>query len=71
MESSLQLNAVVALVQDQPSEGMVSGQVGTIVEILDAHSFIVEFCDEEGLCYALTTLQDTQLMPQRNSPATA
>jgi len=47
---------VVALLEDKPSERLVSGQVGTIVEVLAPEVFEVEFLDSEGGTIALVEL---------------
>ena len=44
---------VVALLRDFPDRDIVSGQVGTVVEILDDGVFEVEFSDEQGKPYAM------------------
>ena len=60
---------VVALLSDVPAEGLVRGQVGTIVEVLDG-AYEVEFSDDEGRTYADVPLPPEQLLilyhrPQR------
>lgn len=47
---------VVALLEDKPSERLVSGQVGTIVEVLAPEVFEVEFLDSQGGTIALVEL---------------
>ena len=39
---------VVALLRDKPAEGLVAGQVGTVVEVLAPGVFEVEFLDSQG-----------------------
>ena len=51
-----QLLDVVALLSDLPAQGLLRGQVGTIVEILDG-AFEVEFSDDEGKAYAELALE--------------
>jgi hypothetical protein len=63
MNPPLELFSVVALVQDLPKDGLVRGQVGTVVELLSPSLAIIEFADEQGRTYALPTLQSDQLMP--------
>ena len=54
---------VVALTADLPEETLLSGQVGTIVEIYnDGEAYEVEFVDGEGRTYSLLTLRPEQLM---------
>ncbi len=44
---------VVALLADLPEEGLARGQVGTIVELLDDSTALVEFSDDQGRAYAV------------------
>jgi hypothetical protein len=46
------LNAV-ALLSDFPEQGLFRGQVGVIVETLDASTAMVEFSDDQGRAYAI------------------
>lgn len=43
---------VVALTVDLPDRGLVSGQVGTVVEALADNTLEVEFNDDSGQTYA-------------------
>ena len=52
----MKLLDVVALLEDLPELGLVSGQVGTIVEEYDRDVFEVEFSDTNGHAYAIETL---------------
>lgn len=52
---------VVALLTDVPANGLVRGQVGTVVELLDG-AYEVEFSDDEGKTYAELALQSDQLL---------
>jgi len=52
----------VALVEDVPTEGLGTGEVGTVVEVLAPGAFEVEFVDDEGYTYALATLRSDQLV---------
>jgi len=62
---------VVALLQDRPEEGLVRGQVGTIVEQLGSHTFEVEFSDEQGRTYAQAAIPHDQLMLLHYKPGEA
>lgn len=62
---------VVALIDDVSEKGLLRGQVGTIVEILDSGIFEVEFCDLEGRTYASLALPETVLMMLHHEPASA
>jgi hypothetical protein len=53
---------VVAILEDQPSSGLVRGQVGTVVETLAPGVFEVEFSDKEGRTYASLALKSDQLL---------
>lgn len=53
---------VVALLEGVPAEGLVRGQVGTIVEELDGGVFEVEFSDNEGHAYATRALRADQVL---------
>lgn len=53
---------VVATKVDVPNEGLVAGQVGTIVEELAGDAYEVEFVDSNGKTYALTPLRADQLL---------
>ena len=55
------MHAVVALVADLPEEGLVRGQVGTVVENWAPGVYEVEFCDGDGRTYAMVALKDEQL----------
>jgi len=43
----------VALLADAPAEGLARGQVGTVVELLDDATALVEFSDDQGRAYAV------------------
>lgn len=54
---------VVALTADLLEENLLSGQVGTIVEVYnDGEAFEVEFVNVKGETYNLLTLYPKQLM---------
>ncbi len=71
MNKEFQLLAVVALVGDSFDEGLVAGQVGTIIEELGDGVFEVEFCDNEGRTYATLALRADQLLALHYSPVAA
>jgi hypothetical protein len=62
---------VVALSEDLPSDGLVRGQVGTIVEDLAPGVFEVEFSDDQGRTYAMLTLRTDQLLVLRHNQIAA
>jgi Domain of unknown function (DUF4926) len=55
---------VVAILLPLPDKDLSIGQVGTIVEILDADNqvFEIEFCDLQGRTIALCALQSAYLL---------
>ncbi|MDZ4712893.1 MAG: DUF4926 domain-containing protein [bacterium] len=48
MNKKFKLLDVVALLEDLPAANLLSGQVGTIVELFDSENFEVEFCNKKG-----------------------
>ncbi|MGC8989026.1 MAG: DUF4926 domain-containing protein [Verrucomicrobiia bacterium] len=56
----------VALREDIPARKLRAGEVGTVVEILGADAYEVEFCDEDGQTYAQLALRADQLVPLHN-----
>ncbi|MEA2574730.1 MAG: hypothetical protein QOH93_2028 [Chloroflexia bacterium] len=64
----LHIGDVVALIEDLPRQGLRSGQVGTIVEILTDSAYEVEFSDDEGHTYATLALTVKQLMVLHYGP---
>ena len=61
----------VALLADIPSQGLVRGQVGTIVETLDEATALVEFSDDEGRAYAIAPRLRNAPLSRRTAPWTA
>ena len=53
---------VVALLDEVPEKSLASGQVGTVVEVLDSSNLLIEFSDDEGRPYAITPVQQSQLL---------
>ena len=62
MPQRLALYDVVALTANRPEDGLVQGQVGTIVLELASDAMEVEFVDENGRTYALATVPAAHLM---------
>lgn len=71
MSSTINILDVVALTEDVPKEELPRGQVGTVVEVLDADVFEVEFNDDDGRTYAMVPLRADQLMILHYVPARA
>jgi hypothetical protein len=62
---------VVALLVDKPEEGLVVGQVGTVVEVLAPDVYEVEFLDSKGETIALTELKRSEVLVLKHEPAVA
>jgi hypothetical protein len=58
---------VIALLEDMPSENLVRGQVGTVVEVLSPGVFEVEFSGDDGRTYAALALSSHQLLVLHHS----
>jgi len=71
MSSEIRALDVVALTEDLPAEGLLRGQVGTVVESLSRDVWEVEFVDERGATYATLPLRSDQLMVLRHHPVEA
>ena len=67
MNTTPQLLDVVALLTDVPEQGLLRGQVGTVVELLDG-AYEVEFSDDEGKTYAELALQSDHLLILHHRP---
>jgi hypothetical protein len=67
--SQVRLLDVVALLEDMPANGLVRGQIGTVIELLDGNVFEVEFSDNDGRAYAMAPLRADQLMILHDRPA--
>jgi hypothetical protein len=68
MSNPIELLDVVALAHDLPQEGLVRGQVGTVVERLSGGMFEVEFSDDQGKTYAMLPLAADQLILLHTAP---
>jgi hypothetical protein len=64
----IEMHSVVALVADLPAEGLVRGQVGTVVENWAPGVVEVEFCDRDGRTYAMAAIKTDQLMLLHHEP---
>jgi hypothetical protein len=62
---------VVAVLADSPVEGLARGQVGTVVELLNGKTALVEFSDEDGLAYAVVPCACGDLLVLHYEPETA
>ena len=68
MTTGVEMHSVVALLEDLPDEGLVRGQVGTVVENWAAGVYEVEFADDSGRAYAMIALRAEQLMRLHQEP---
>jgi hypothetical protein len=62
---------VVALLSDLPAQRLARGQVGTVVELLDDSTSLVEFSDEQGQAYALVPCPRAELLTLHYVPEIA
>ena len=67
MHASPRLLEVVALLSAVPAHGLLRGQVGTIVELVDG-ACEVEFSDNEGRTYAELAFPPHQLLVLHHRP---
>jgi hypothetical protein len=54
--------SVVAILKDVPEEGIVRGQVGTLVESLGPAVWLVEFSDTTGRTRALIEVREEEMV---------
>ena len=66
--TGIEMLSAVALLEDLPEEGLVRGQVGTVVESWTPGVYEVEFCDDDGRAYAMVALKAEQLMRLHHEP---
>ncbi len=66
--TGIEMLSVVALLEDLPEEGLVRGQVGTVVESWTPGVYEVEFSDDNGKTYAMAALKAEQLMQLHHEP---
>jgi hypothetical protein len=62
---------VVALLADRSGDELARGQVGTVVELLDENTALVEFSDEQGRAYAIATCPQSELLVLHYVPQAA
>jgi len=62
---------IVALLVDKPEEQLVTGQVGTVVELLAPDVYEVEFLDSKGKTIAVTELKRADLLLLQHEPVMA
>ncbi len=62
------MHDVVAIVVDLPTENLAKGCVGTVVEVLDKETYLVEFADKDGMAYCFAALHLGQLLKLYHEP---
>ncbi|MDE2474975.1 MAG: DUF4926 domain-containing protein [Alphaproteobacteria bacterium] len=62
---------VVALLTDLPARQLTRGQVGTVIELIDEHTVLVEFNDDKGLAYAVVPCRRSDLLRLQYEPMSA
>ena len=70
MQTNPRLLDVVALLSEMPAHGLLRGQVGTVVEVLDG-AYEVEFSDDEGRTYAELAVESDQILVLHHRPQRA
>ncbi len=60
--ADIEMFSVVALLEDLPEDGLVRGQVGTVVESWAPGVYEVEFADESGKTFAMAALKPEQMI---------
>ena len=60
--NQLKVLDVVAILEDVSHQGLLRGEVGTVVELWKDGVFEVEFSDNSGKAYAFAALRPDQLM---------
>jgi catabolite regulation protein CreA len=61
----------VALLVERPEEGLVVGQVGTVVAVFGPDVFEVEFLDSKGKTIAVTELKRSEVLVLKHEAAVA
>jgi len=61
----------VALLTDIPAQRLACGQVGTVVEEVDSETLPVEFSDDQGRAYAVTSCLRADLLVLHYVPEAA
>jgi hypothetical protein len=71
MAQAAKLLDVIATLDDLPAQGLVRGQVGTVVEELDSATVLVEFADDSGHAFALAPIDCDRLLTLHYVPRAA
>ena len=67
----IKLLDVVALLKDASNEGIVLGQVGTVVELLAPNVYEIEFANQNGETNAMLTVEEKDLLLLHFEPVAA
>jgi hypothetical protein len=67
----IKLLDVVAMLKDVSVEGVVLGQVGTVVELLAPSVYEVEFTNQDGETIAMLAVKEKDLLLLHFEPVTA
>ncbi len=70
-EQQLEILDAIVLDKDLPALGLRRGTLGTIVEVINADTFLVEFSAPNGESYAMEFLKAAQLLKVHQQPAQA
>jgi hypothetical protein len=65
------VNDVVALLADIPGKRLARGQVGTVVDVLDRETAMIEFSDDEGRAFAIAPVKTATLLVLHYIPEVA
>lgn len=65
------IHDVVVLNKNLPTENVKKGAIGTVLEKLDDHTFLVEFADKKGIAYAIVELKSRSLLKVEFEPMNA
>ena len=61
----------VALLSERPADRLVRGQVGTVIELLDAETAMVEFAGDDGAAFAILPCALNDLIVLHDKPQAA
>lgn len=59
---------VVALLRNDPDNGLVAGQVGTVVDASSEGPYLVEFSDDDGIAYCMAAYHRADLIVLHYEP---
>ena len=62
---------VVGLTTDLAEKHLRRGTLGTVLEVLDTDTYLIEFADKQGVAYSFVVLNASQLLKVWHEPAVA